>query len=109
WIPAAVGETLTWRGTSAVLVTPDQMTWSNLFVAGGAGYANWEPMTNVCGPTGACCMSTGCQVLPQSVCTAAGGTYNGDGSHCSSCPPVGACCTASGCSVLTQAACTAGG
>jgi len=109
WVPAAVGDSLTWRGTSATLVPADQMQWSNLMAGNGAGYANWENMTNVCGPTGACCMATGCQVLPADVCAAAGGSYNGDGSHCSSCPAVGACCNGSGCSAITEAACASSG
>jgi len=62
-----------------------------------------------CAPYGACCSSTGCVVNTQAGCAAAGGTYNGNGSHCSSCPATGGCCTASGCSMLTQAACGASG
>ncbi len=109
WVPNAVGDSLTWRGESATLVTPDQMQWSCLFTTGGAAPVNFAAITNICGPQGACCLPTGCRVTSAENCTAAGGSYGGDNSQCSSCPPVGACCTASGCTQLTQAARLGGG
>jgi hypothetical protein len=62
-----------------------------------------------CDPTGACCQNTGCTVMTQAQCASAGGTYNGNGSHCSSCPATGGCCTANGCSIMTAAACAGAG
>src|SRR4029077_20396601 len=60
-------------------------------------------------PTGACCMNTnGCVVQSQAACTAAGGTYFGNGTSCSasSCP--GACCLPDGtCTASNFAACAA--
>ncbi|MGQ0627303.1 MAG: DNRLRE domain-containing protein [Phycisphaerales bacterium] len=65
-------------------------------------------------PTGACCQPDGtCSVLTSAQCTAASGSYSGDGTNCSPnlCPqPTGACCLTSGnCSVVTAAQCAAAG
>src|SRR5437899_2772607 len=87
WVPNAVGDSLTWRGTSSHLVT--HLQWSNLFITGGANFINFEAMTSTgCGPSGACCTPTGCQVLSSELCTAVGGVYNGDGAQCTTCPAV---------------------
>jgi hypothetical protein len=107
WVPNAVGDSLTWQGTSTHLVFPAQMQWSALFAQGGSP-VNFENMT-LCGPTGACCTPSGCQLLNQSFCSLVSGTYHGDGSACTTCPAVGACCSSSGCSILTAAACSASG
>jgi len=110
WVPTAVGDFLMWRGESSHLVTPEQMQWSCLFTTGGAQQVNFEPMTNICGPQGGCCLPTGCRLTSHDVCTALGGNYSGDDTTCSSCPAAGACCNDGGCTQLTQAACaTAGG
>jgi len=50
-------------------------------------YQLWAPTPkapNVCSPplTGACCVTTTCQVLTPAACAAANGTYFGDGSTC---------------------------
>ncbi len=37
-------------------------------------------------PTGACCVETNCSTMTEADCTAAGGTYNGDGSSCAGDP-----------------------
>jgi hypothetical protein len=104
WIPNAVGDSLTWRGTSAHLVT--QLQWSNLFITGGADFIAFEDMTSTgCGPSGACCTTSGCQILSSELCSAVGGVYNGDGTPCSICPAIGACCSDAGCTIMTQAAC----
>ena len=108
WTPAAVGDSLTWRGESSHLVTTG-LQWSTLESATGQ-YVNFEDMTNVnCGPQGGCCLPTGCQMTSNDICTALGGTYSGDGTNCSACPAPGGCCTSSGCTQLTQAACTSAG
>jgi hypothetical protein len=108
WVPNAVGDFLTWRGTSSHLVPAAQMQWSTLEVNNGTN-VNFETMGNTCGPTGACCTNSGCQVLTSSLCSSVGGAYHGDGSQCTSCPAVGACCTDSGCSIMTQANCSSAG
>ncbi|MDP6416497.1 MAG: hypothetical protein QGG54_15925, partial [Gammaproteobacteria bacterium] len=45
-------------------------------------------------PTGACCVGTSCSVETEANCSAAGGTYNGDGSSCSGDPCGGGGCEA---------------
>ena len=66
-------------------------------------------------PTGACCDAAGaCTVETEAACTAAEGTYQGDGTVCdpNPCgapppPATGACCAGDGtCSVTTAAACS---
>jgi hypothetical protein len=64
--------------------------------------------------SGACCLSGGvCEVKTQADCTAAAGTYKGDGSPCDpnpcpQTPATGACCLSGGvCQAKTQADCTA--
>jgi spore coat protein A len=64
--------------------------------------------------TGACCLSDNtCQELTPTECSAAGGTYDGDGTVCTPNPctaPTGACCATDGtCSTTTQTQCTTGG
>lgn len=67
-------------------------------------------------PTGACCHLDGsCTVGTAAACSAAGGTYQGDGSPCTPnpCPepdPEGACCYVDeNCLFITQSACEASG
>ncbi len=45
-------------------------------------------------PTGACCVGTSCTVETEADCSAAGGTYNGDGSSCTGDPCDGGGCQA---------------
>lgn len=65
--------------------------------------------------TGACCIGAGCAIMTQAECTAAGGTYQGDGTTCDTCggspppSPTGACCVGGVCTVTTAAACAAAG
>ncbi|MFH0980701.1 MAG: hypothetical protein V2A79_04080 [Planctomycetota bacterium] len=67
--------------------------------------------TTVCFPSGACCYLDGScdDDVPEADCTAAGGTFKGDGVLCASvsCPqPYGACCLSSGnCIYVQQASC----
>ena len=64
---------------------------------------------NGCPQTGACCDDDGtCNVVTEAACTAAGGTYQGDGVSCdpNPCPVLGACCEANGeCSLAGEAVC----
>src|SRR5439155_23770727 len=48
WIPAAVGDHLTWRGTSATDVPAGQLFWSALFDNGGPA-PNFEVVVLNCG------------------------------------------------------------
>ena len=66
--------------------------------------------------TGACCSTSGCQVLAPTDCSESGGAYQGDGTVCGpdTCPrpATGACCVpdaTAACSVLTSADCTQNG
>jgi len=83
--------------------------------AGTAPGPVWSFTTRVEEVTGACCAGDGsCSVRTEDQCTAAGGTYQGDGTSCSPnpCPQptTGACCAADGsCTVSTEAQCTAAG
>ena len=45
-------------------------------------------------PTGACCVGTSCTIATEADCSAAGGTYNGDGSSCTGDPCDGGGCQA---------------
>jgi V8-like Glu-specific endopeptidase len=61
--------------------------------AGVAIFLNCEAFNNDGGdcdgggdPTGACCVGSSCTVETEANCSAAGGTYNGDGSSCSGDP-----------------------
>jgi hypothetical protein len=58
-----------------------------------------------------CCLAGGeCQVLPQTECEAAGGTFSaGDDCAPNDCPVVWACCSANTCVMTTEAACDDGG
>jgi hypothetical protein len=63
---------------------------------------------------GGCCLPDGtCQVITQTACTAANGTYRGNNTTCvgANCPlPTGACCFGNGfCIQSDQAQCSAGG
>ncbi len=62
-------------------------------------------------PTGACCFDgSPCNEATQADCTAATGTYQGDGTSCtpSPCPPIGSCCVSPGaCTIETEAGCLA--
>lgn len=71
-------------------------------------------VTYTAGPTvtGACCLADDtCQELTPTQCSAAGGTYHGDGTVCTPNPcvaPTGACCHADGtCTAETAAECAA--
>lgn len=67
--------------------------------------SNCDP--NICPvPTGACCGGSleQCTELVQADCTAAGGTYAGDGTSCFTNPCTGACCEES-CQVVTREEC----
>jgi hypothetical protein len=44
--------------------------------------------------TGACCTSSGCQVLTSAACTTAGGSYSGDNTTCSGAGAPSSCCYA---------------
>jgi hypothetical protein len=65
-----------------------------------------------CCGIGACCFDCDpCDSRSQADCEAAGGTYQGDGTHCSDdpapCPdPAGACCVGETCSIETESDCT---
>ncbi len=41
WAPTAIGQSITWGGTSATLVPDGQLLWSNLLTAGGAPQVQW--------------------------------------------------------------------
>ena len=114
WIPSAVGESLTWTGTSANFIPEAQMAFSTLITTGGAGQAAFSPAVRiVCtGAQGACCLADGtCVQLSGAGCVNAGGVYSGDNVPCSSVscpqPATGACCRDDGCVITTQAICTA--
>ncbi|MEZ4648055.1 MAG: hypothetical protein R3E97_04570 [Candidatus Eisenbacteria bacterium] len=68
-----------------------------------------------CGPiaTGGCCLpGGGCAVESETICTNAGGTYQGDDVPCdpSPCTTVGACCLPDGsCDLFVEFACTSAG
>lgn len=78
-----------------------------------AGWKTFQQMISLCKPSGdwvtrltytslncqpgvgACCLPTGCEIMLQADCLAAGGTYKGDGSTCQTagCPtPTVPCC-----------------
>jgi hypothetical protein len=89
WMPTAIGDSLTWRGTSSHVAT--QLGWSALFTYGGPAI-NFQNMTNgSCFATGACCVSTGCEQLTAAQCATVGGTYHGDNTACTSCGSAGTC------------------
>ncbi|MBX3386069.1 MAG: lamin tail domain-containing protein [Phycisphaeraceae bacterium] len=64
-------------------------------------------------PSGACCLGNGaCIPTSASICLAAGGTYQGNGSSCmdADCPlPTGACCVGLFCQITTEPDCLAFG
>jgi hypothetical protein len=66
-----------------------------------------------CTPSGACCgADAACDVMTQTDCAAAGGTYQGDDVSCldTDCASTdGACCMAGVCSMETESDCLAGG
>ncbi len=71
-------------------------------------------VTYLPGVTGACCFADGsCSVVSDSMCTAQGGSYQGNGTSCTpnNCPqPTGACCFSNGtCQVLTATNCASQG
>ena len=49
WIPSAVGDSITWRGSSATNVPAGQMMWSALFAVNGS-YPNFEVAVSCGGP-----------------------------------------------------------
>ncbi|MFH1107591.1 MAG: hypothetical protein V1790_00110 [Planctomycetota bacterium] len=64
---------------------------------------------NTC-PTGACCTTTGCEVLTVPGCTSAGGEFQGVDIACTPSPCIsGACCTDRTCTTETEADCVNGG
>jgi hypothetical protein len=82
---------------------------------GGSGVGNVAAWDNISlGPatvgSGACCLvNGGCQVMLQTACVSAGGSYAGDDVTCvaANCPPPGACCLFDGqCVVTIQTSCT---
>jgi hypothetical protein len=118
WFPAAVGDSLTWRGTSTAFLDEPAMLFSTLIPTGGAVPANFEVAHRIAcaGETqGACCRPDGsCIVVSSTSCTNEGGIYRGDNSPCgasANCPqpPTGACCLDSGCVITTSALCGTGG
>jgi len=56
--------------------------------AGGADVLTIQEFESL---PGACCLDSGCMPLVESLCTAAGGTFQGVGTPCSSCPLFPAC------------------
>lgn len=42
WVPVAVGNSLTWWGTSSVLIPDGELFWSALATGGGAAVVNFE-------------------------------------------------------------------
>ena len=68
---------------------------------------------HVPGPSGACCIGSGCQQLAETDCTGIGGVFQGDGSLCADvvCDAgTGACCLTSGnCATVTESQCNAVG
>lgn len=42
WVPVAVGESLTWWGTSSLLIPDGELVWSALVTAGGAAAVDFE-------------------------------------------------------------------
>lgn len=117
WIPTAVGESLTWRGTSSRFLDEPLMLFSTLIVNGPTvHYADFEVAHRLsCNQTqGACCRPDGtCIKVSQASCTNEGGVYQGNNSQCANVncpqPPTGACCRDSGCAVVSQAICTSTG
>ncbi len=99
-----------WADDSQPPVT-DFCNWFGEIEWGGPGYNQCA----CCGPA-ACCFPDGsCQLLSQTDCGTAGGSYQGDNTVCdpNPCPwlPLGACCFAAdgSCQLLTQAECDAAG
>ncbi|MDP6601415.1 MAG: M12 family metallo-peptidase [Phycisphaerales bacterium] len=91
---------------------------ANQFTSGSissiTSYANSiSGCLHVPGPSGACCVGSGCQQLAQSDCTGIGGVFQGDGTVCADVvceDPTGACCLASGnCATVTESQCSAVG
>jgi len=77
-------------------------------------YAGGLCANDVCvvAPTGACCVNDACQSLTQADCTAAGGTYLGDGAACAPAGicQIGACCHDDGtCNEIEKYVCDSGG
>lgn len=65
WIPNAVGEFLTWRGTSATNLPQGQMLWSNLMSGGGSVPAGFVAATLVtCGSSGCYANCDGSTIPP---------------------------------------------
>jgi len=94
------------------------LTCSNNFTSGSissiTSYANSiSGCLHVPGPSGACCIGSGCQQLPQSECSSIGGVFQGDGSVCADVvcdADTGACCLQSGtCATITETQCSAVG
>ena len=63
-------------------------------------------------PEGACCIGTSCSSATETICNAAGGTWEGAGIICNteSCAePVGSCCISDNCFQLTSEICASAG
>ncbi|MBT5583663.1 MAG: hypothetical protein HOI89_08950 [Phycisphaerae bacterium] len=79
-----------------------------------SGFANSiSGCLHVPGPSGACCIGSGCQQQSQTECVAIGGVFQGDGSLCAdvTCESAsGACCLTSGtCATVSESQCAAVG
>jgi hypothetical protein len=116
WTPSAVGESLSWTGTSATFVEDGQLFFSSINNTGGAATPNFEVAHyGACNETlGACCRADGtCITVSATSCTAEGGVYRGDNTDCATAecpqPATGACCRNSGCSIITEANCLSTG
>ncbi|WP_156924303.1 hypothetical protein [Derxia gummosa] len=62
WAPTAVGDSLTWSGTSSVLLTQGNLHWSTVVIGSGATAANFATATQVAAvpePTSAAFIAVG--------------------------------------------------
>jgi hypothetical protein len=110
WIPTAVGESISWTGTSSVYVDAPEMRWSTVLQTGGATVVSFPAANRVStGPLGSCCLAdASCILVSSTSCSNAGGVYGGDGTTCATAtctPPTGACCRQSGCVVTNAVVC----
>ncbi len=98
-------------GKNAIFAIPPS-GWFNACDLGVTGDFVIRAVVDTGAQSGACCLPDGsCAAKTQSQCTAAGGTFQGNGTTCGTvqCPqPTGACCIdqTHGCLNLTQADCT---